>query len=199
MRFGDKGDLSYGGKIQMGAARLAVAKLLEAFGLDPDSEDLKETPRRVVEQYAELFAGLYMDPPKMTTFRSDTDHTEVVLLKDIFYTSTCSHHMAPFTGKAHVAYVPGKLLSGLSKLARIVDYYAARPQLQERMATQVADLMEKELKPKGVAVMLTGSHGCVQTRGANKAGAQMVTTILRGVFDKSNSRFRDDFFKGVQA
>lgn len=198
MRFGEKGDLSYGGAINVDKARAAVVKLLGAFGLDPSSPDMLETPRRVVEQYAELFSGLYHEPPKMTVFKSDADHTEVVLLKDIFFTSVCSHHLAPFIGKAHVAYVPGKVLSGLSKLARVVDYYAARPQLQERMATQIADFIQKALKPKGVAVMLTGSHGCVTTRGASKAGAQMVTTILRGLFDKANSRHRDDFFRGVQ-
>lgn len=199
MVFGEKGDLTYGGKVNMAMAKSAVTQLLTAFGLNVLDDDFEDTPRRVAEQYAELFAGLYHEPPRMTTFASDTDHTEVVLLKDIFYTSCCSHHLAPFVGKAHVAYVPGKKLSGLSKLARIVDYFAARPQLQERMATQIADFIETRLKPKGVAVMLTGSHGCVQTRGATKAGSQMVTTILRGVFDKANSRHRDDFFKGVQS
>lgn len=196
--FGDKGDLTYNGKVQMEQAKAAVAMLLGAYGLDVGSEDFADTPRRVAELYAELFAGLYHAPPKMTTFTSDTDHSEVVTLKNISFVSVCSHHLAPFVGKAHVAYVPGKQLSGLSKLARIVDYYGARPQLQERMATQIADFITKSLKPKGVAVMLIGSHGCVATRGALKAGSEMVTTILRGCFAKTNSRHRDDFFKGVE-
>jgi len=197
MHFGGKGDLSYEGKVDLERGKKAVRELLLSFGLDPDSPDLKETPRRVVEQYAELFGGLYMEPPKTTHFENDIDHGELVLLKDIFYTSVCSHHLAVFTGKAHVAYVPGKRLSGLSKLARIVDYYAARPQLQERMAVQVADFIERAFEPKGVAIYLAGSHGCVATRGAAKSGSIMVTTVLRGVFSVDNSRFRSDFLAAI--
>lgn len=196
-KFGDKGDLTYGGQVDMGMAQKAVAQLLAAFGLDINDEDFRETPRRVAEQYAELLAGLFHEPPKMTVFSNDVDHSELVLLKDIFFTSVCSHHLAVFSGKAHIAYVPGKKLSGLSKLARVLDYFAARPQLQERLAVQIADFIEKELRPKGVAVHLTGSHGCVATRGALKSGSSMVTTVLRGVFAKAGSRFRDDFFQGI--
>lgn len=191
--FGGKGDLSYGGAVNIALAKQAVHTLLSAFGLKVDSQDLTDTPRRVAEMYAELFAGLYHEPPKMTTFEQDASHDEVIALTDIFFTSVCSHHLAPFVGKAHIAYVPGKRLSGLSKLARIVDYYAARPQLQERMASQVADFVEKTLEPQGVAVVLTGSHGCVATRGANKSGSQMVTTVMRGLFANQESRQREDF------
>lgn len=196
-KFGDKGDLTYGAQVDMGMAKEGVIRLLSAFGLNVCDADFKDTPRRVAEMYAELFAGLYHEPPKMTVFDTDADHSEVVALNNIFYTSCCSHHLAPFVGKAHIAYVPGKKLSGLSKLARVVDYYAARPQLQERMATQIADFIQKALKPKGVAVMLLGSHGCVATRGALKAGSEMVTTILRGCFKGINSRYRDDFYRGA--
>lgn len=196
-KFGDKGDLTYGGQVDMGMAQDAVKRLLTAFGLDLKDADFKETPRRVAELYAELFSGLYHEPPKFTVFKNDIDHSELVLLRDIRFTSVCSHHLIAFSGKAHVAYVPGKTLSGLSKLARVVDYYAARPQLQERLATQVADWIQEKLRPKGVAVFLSGSHGCVVTRGAMKADSDMVTTVMRGCFH-SQERYRQDFFNAIR-
>lgn len=198
IQFGDKGDLTHTGAVDLAAARCAVRDLLRAFGLDPENVDFADTPRRVSEQYSELFAGLYMAPPKMTVFATDIDNSEVVLLKDIFFTSVCSHHLAPFVGRASVAYVPDHLLSGLSKLARIVDYFAARPQLQERMATQIADFITTKLRPRGVAVVLRGSHGCVATRGAMKAGSEMVTTVMRGCFADSTSRYREDLLHAMR-
>jgi GTP cyclohydrolase I len=196
--FGSKGDVTHGGKVDVDRAQLAVSQLLSAFGLSTEEEHLRDTPRRIVEMYSELWRGLFMDPPKLTTFEVGTRSAEMVLLKDISFVSTCSHHLLPFQGLAHVAYVPGSRLVGLSKLARIVDYYAARPQVQEELTRQIANGLSSFLKPTGVAVVLEAAHGCLTCRGAMKSGSKMVTTIMEGCFANHERHFRDDFLRALE-
>lgn len=166
----------------------AVREILSAVGEDLDREGLKGTPRRVAKMYAELFAGMRHDPNEhITVFNESYD--EVVVLRDIPFYSVCEHHLMPFIGSAHVAYLPDGQVLGVSKLARIVDCFACRPQVQERLTTQISDFLMEKLKPKGVAVVLEAAHSCMTIRGVRKPGSIMTTSALRGIF-RSDPRSR---------
>src|SRR5262245_59615484 len=159
----------------------AVREILAAVGEDPDREGLQETPARVARMYAELFSGLRQDPTTHLKKSFTQKYDEMVLVKDIDFESMCEHHLLPFMGKAHIAYLPIGKIVGLSKLARIVEVIAHRPQVQERMTEQLADLIESELHPKGVAVVLEAAHSCMTIRGIHKPGSLCTTSALRGV------------------
>lgn len=165
-------------------ARAAVRDLLIAVGEDPDREGLVDTPERVARAYEEIFAGLHQDPSEVLTKTFNEDHRELVLVRDIPVYSTCEHHLVPFYGKAHIGYIPGKLgkVTGLSKLARLVDLYAKRPQVQERLTKQVADAMVKRLQPQAVIVVIECEHLCMAMRGIRKPGATTTTSAVRGGF-----------------
>ncbi len=162
----------------------AVLEILEAVGEDPDREGLKDTPARVGRMYAELLEGMRHDPSEHLDSIFHETYDEIVLLRDIPFYSICEHHMMPFIGKAHLAYLPHGCVLGVSKLARIVDAFARRLQVQERLTDQIADFLMTNLKPKGVAVILEASHSCMTIRGIKKPGAMMVTSALRGIFKK---------------
>ncbi len=167
----------------------AVREILAAIGENPDREGLRETPARVARMYAELFGGLHQDPRRhLRKFFTETCD-EVVLVRDISFNSMCEHHMLPFMGKAHVAYLPGERVIGLSKLARVVEEVARRPQVQERMTEQIANLLVEELRAKGVAVVIEAVHTCMTIRGVRKPGAVCVTSAMKGCFrNKSSTR-----------
>ncbi|WP_405796031.1 GTP cyclohydrolase I FolE [Streptomyces sp. NBC_01506] len=163
-------------------AENAVRELLIAVGEDPDREGLRETPGRVARSYKEIFAGLWQRPEDVLTTTFDIGHDEMVLVKDIEVQSSCEHHLVPFHGVAHVGYIPsadGKI-TGLSKLARLVDVFARRPQVQERMTTQIADSLMKILEPRGVIVVVECEHMCMSMRGVRKPGAKTITSAVRG-------------------
>jgi GTP cyclohydrolase IA len=162
--------------------RAAVREILAAVGEDPDREGLLDTPDRVARMYAEMFAGLHQDPREHLRRTFTQKYDEVVLVRDIEFASMCEHHLLPFTGKAHVAYLPAGKVAGLSKLARVVDAFARRPQVQEQMTEQIADLLMEELGAKGVAVILEASHSCMTIRGARKPTSMTTTSAMRGSF-----------------
>ena len=166
----------------------AVREILAGIGEDPDREGLKETPARVARMYEEVFSGLGQDPAgSMTVFRTES-HEEMVILRDIPVYSMCEHHLLPFYGHAHVCYIPNReRLAGLSKLARVVELISKRPQLQERITTQVADTLMQVLKPMGVLVVMEAEHLCMTMRGVKKAGSRMTTSAVRGVFESSQA------------
>ena len=161
-----------------------VRELLEAIGDDPSREGLLETPRRVADMYVELFEGLEEDPGKHLRITFEAGHDEMVMVRDIAFTSLCEHHLVPFVGLAHVAYLPGPegRITGLSKLARLVEGYARRLQVQERMTTEIVEAMERELHPRGSIVVIEAEHFCMTMRGVKKAGATTVTSAVRGTF-----------------
>ncbi len=159
----------------------AVREILVAIGENPDREGLRETPARVARMYAELFSGLHEDPERHLRALFDEDHHEMVVLRDIAFNSMCEHHLMPFEGKAHIAYIPGGKVLGLSKLARLVDVFALRPQVQERLTSQIADVLAQKLNVKGCAVVLEAVHTCMTCRGVKKSGSVMVTSALRGI------------------
>lgn len=164
----------------------AVREILVAIGEDPNREGLKDTPKRVAKMYEEVFAGLNVDPMSEITVFETEGHEEMVILRDIPFYSMCEHHLLPFNGKAHVAYIPRKdRLAGLSKLARVVESISRRPQLQERITTQIADTLMKVLRPQGVFVIVEAEHLCMTMRGVKKPGSRMTTSAVRGVFQKS--------------
>ncbi|MET0884333.1 MAG: GTP cyclohydrolase I FolE [Acidimicrobiales bacterium] len=165
----------------------AVRELLIAIGENPDRDGLRDTPSRVARAYAETFAGLRMRPEEVLTTTFDIGHDELVLVKDIEVWSTCEHHLVPFNGVAHIGYIPSQdgRITGLSKLARLVDAYARRPQVQERLTTQIADEIERTLQPKGVLVVIEAEHLCMSMRGVRKPGATTVTSAVRGLFRDS--------------
>jgi len=165
-------------------AEAAVRELLIAVGEDPDRPGLQDTPARVARAYAETFAGLWQDPGEILSTTFDEDHDELVLVKDIPMYSTCEHHLVPFHGVAHVGYIPGEdgRVTGLSKLARLVEVYARRPQVQERMTSQIADALDDVLKPRGVLVVIEAEHLCMAMRGVRKPGSRTVTSAVRGIF-----------------
>ncbi len=164
----------------------AVRDILEAIGEDPDREGLIGTPDRIARMYEEIYCGLEEDPKKhLEIFFQDEKHEELVLVKDIPFYSTCEHHLVPFLGKAHVAYIPkGGKLTGLSKLARVVETVARRPQLQERITKTVADSIMEVLQPYGVIVVVEAEHMCMTMRGIKKAGSKTITSAVRGIFEK---------------
>lgn len=159
----------------------AVREMLLAIGEDPDRDGLRKTPSRVARMYAELFAGLHDDPERHLETTFDENHHEMVVLRDVSFNSMCEHHLMPFEGKAHIAYIPGGKIIGLSKLARIVDAFAKRPQVQERLTSQIADLLAQKVLVKGCAVVLEAVHTCMTCRGVKRPGSVMVTSALRGV------------------
>lgn len=176
---GDEGTI---GEFDEKRAEAAVRELLIAVGEDPDREGLLETPARVARAYKEIFAGLYQKPEEVLTTTFDLGHDEMVLVKDIEVMSSCEHHLVPFHGVAHVGYIPsldGKI-TGLSKLARLVDVYARRPQVQERLTTQIADSLMEILDPRGCIVVIECEHMCMTMRGVRKPGAKTITSAVRG-------------------
>ncbi|PYE19961.1 GTP cyclohydrolase I [Williamsia limnetica] len=168
-------------------AERAVRELLIAVGEDPDRDGLKETPARVARAYQEMFGGLHSDPDEVLATTFDVGHDELVLVKDIPMYSTCEHHLVSFHGVAHVGYIPGASgqVTGLSKLARVVDLYARRPQVQERLTTQIADAIVRKLEPRGVIVVIEAEHLCMAMRGIRKPGASTTTSAVRGQFKTS--------------
>jgi GTP cyclohydrolase IA len=169
----------------------AVREILAAVGEDPDREGLQQTPMRVARMYAEVFSGLHENPRQhLKTFFAER-YDELVVLRDIPFHAMCEHHLLPFAGDAHIAYLPDGRIVGISKLARVVEAYARRPQVQERMTNQIADLMMEELHAKGVAVLLRATHLCMTCRGVKKPGSLMVTSALRGTC-KSDARTRGE-------
>jgi GTP cyclohydrolase I len=160
----------------------ATREILLAIGEDPDREGLLETPRRVADAYAELFAGLHDDPRRHLRVTFDEHHKEMVVLRDIPFASVCEHHLLPFTGHAHIGYIPKGRVVGLSKLARLVNGYARRPQVQERMTSEIADAIMEEIDADGCGVVIESVHTCMTIRGVGKPGAAMVTSAMRGGF-----------------
>jgi GTP cyclohydrolase IA len=171
-------------------AEAAVRELLVAVGEDPDREGLLETPARVARAYRELLVGMRMNPEEVLTTTFDLGHDEMILVKDIELWSMCEHHLVPFTGVAHVGYIPNEngRITGLSKLARLVDVYARRPQVQERLTTQVADAMMEILEARGAIVVIEAEHLCMTMRGVRKPGSKTVTSAVRGVMHNAATR-----------
>jgi GTP cyclohydrolase I len=162
----------------------AVREILEAIGEDPEREGLVRTPQRVAEMYEEIFAGLADDPAEHLAVTFAADHDEMIMVKDIPLYSVCEHHLAPFLGRAHLAYIPNAngRITGLSKLARLVDSYARRPQVQERLTSEIADRINEKLAPRGVLVVVEAEHLCMSMRGVHKPGTTTVTSAVRGLF-----------------
>ena len=162
----------------------AVSEILEAIGEDPTRDGLLETPARVARMYAEICAGLHQDPSEHLITQFEADHDEMVMVRDIPLYSLCEHHLIPFLGTAHVAYIPGHdgTITGLSKIARLVDGFAKRPQVQERLTKQVADALETTLNPRGVLVVIQAEHLCMSMRGVRKPGSSTVTSSVTGIF-----------------
>ena len=179
-------------KLANPALEKAVKEILSAIGDDPNREGLKDTPKRVARMYAELFAGMNKDPGKELTVFHEADHEEMVMVKDIPFYSMCEHHLVPFFGKAHVVYIPtrGKV-TGLSKLVRVIEGFAKRPQVQERLTSQIADCLMEGLKPQGVMIVIEAEHLCMSMRGVKKPGAITTTSALRGIFQK-NAKTRSE-------
>jgi GTP cyclohydrolase I len=176
----------------------AITSLLTSVGEDPQRDGLRNTPARVARMYAELLSGYHIDPGSLINGALfDVDYDEMVVVKSIEYYSLCEHHLLPFYGHAHVAYIPRNKVLGLSKIPRVVDMFARRLQVQERMTRQIADFLENVLHPQGVAVVVEGAHLCAMMRGVKKANARMVTSSLIGRF-KSDARTRAEFFEHVR-
>ena len=188
------------GEFDQRKAEEAVERLLEAIGEDPGREGLKDTPRRVAEMYREIFAGIHEDPEAVLDVTFEAGHNEMVMVRNIPLQSMCEHHLVPFIGKAHVAYIPSKegRITGLSKLARLVQLLAKRPQVQERLTTQVADTIDDVLQPRGVFVVMEAEHLCMTMRGVRAPGSVTVTSAVRGVF-KSDARTRAEAMSHLRA
>lgn len=159
-----------------------VTLILEAIGADLDCKDIKATPQRVARMYEEIYAGMKQNAADALSVVLEEEHDEIILVKDIPFYSVCEHHLVPFFGVAHIAYLPNKKITGLSKLARVVDVFAKRIQVQERMTAQIADAIMDRLQPQGVVVVVEAEHLCMTMRGAKKPGAKTVTSVLRGIF-----------------
>ena len=168
--------------VDLGRIESAVREILIAIGEDPGRDGLVDTPRRVAKMYSEVFSGLHQDPGHHLTVTFEAGHDEMVMVKDIPLYSVCEHHLIPWIGKAHVAYIPNGKVIGLSKIPRVLDVLAKRPQMQERLTEELADLLMRELSPKGVAVVIEGTHSCMTIRGVNKPNSSFVTSAMRGVF-----------------
>jgi len=177
-------------------AEAAIRTLLRYAGDDPDREGLQGTPDRVVRSYDEFFAGYFIDPVETLarTFEEIEGYDEMVVLRDIDFTSHCEHHMVPIIGKAHIAYLPNRRVVGISKLARVLEVFAKRLQIQEKMTAQVANTINTVLQPRGVAVVIDSAHQCMTTRGVNKSGVTMVTSTLLGAF-RDNPDTRQEFYR----
>ncbi len=172
--------------VDLGRIEKAVREILIAVGEDPDRDGLVRTPARVARAYAELFAGLRVDPGQVLTTTFEANHEELVLVRDIDVMSLCEHHLLPFHGVAHIGYIPGAngRITGLSKLARLVEVFARRPQVQERLTSQIADLLMAKLDPRGVIVVLNCEHMCMAMRGIQKSGARTITSAVRGALQR---------------
>lgn len=175
----------------------AVASIIEAVGENLEREGLKGTPKRIADMYAEVFAGIYEDPKEELRVGFEEGHREMVILKDIPFYSMCEHHFLPFYGIVHVGYIPSGRVVGASKLGRVVEILAKRPQLQERLTTQIANTIVEVLEPKGVAVIVQAEHLCMTMRGVKKPGSNIVTSAMRGLFQK-NPLTRSEFLSLVQ-
>ncbi|MEZ6094066.1 MAG: GTP cyclohydrolase I FolE [Pirellulaceae bacterium] len=175
----------------------AVREILEAVGEDPNRAGLLETPRRVARMYAEMFSGLHAVPARHLEVVFPEEYDEMVLIRDIPFTSMCEHHLLPFSGVAHVAYIPNGKVTGLSKIARVVDEISKRPQVQERMTQEIADLVNDHLSTTGVAVVVSAEHSCMSIRGIKKPGSRTVTSALRGIF-KDNESTRAEFMSLIK-
>ncbi|MCY0904169.1 GTP cyclohydrolase I FolE [Arthrobacter sp. H14-L1] len=188
----DGGTAKAGGAPHVDLPRIekAVREILLAIGEDPDRSGLIDTPKRVAKAYREVFAGLHQDPADVLATTFDIAHEEMVLVKDIPFYSTCEHHLVPFHGSAHVGYIPSLegRVTGLSKLARLVDVYAKRPQVQERLTTQIVEALVKHLKPRGAIVVVECEHMCMSMRGVRKPGAKTVTSAVRGLLHEPATR-----------
>jgi GTP cyclohydrolase I len=186
-----------GAAIDLGAAEIAAAEFLEALGISLDNASMRDTPGRMARAYAELFSPRPFD---LTTFDNDEGYDELVLARSIPVRSVCEHHLLPFVGVAHVGYLPGDRILGLSKLARIVEHFACRPQVQERLTKQIADWLAEHLQPKGVGVVIEAEHSCMTLRGVQAAGSNTVTSTLLGSL-RQDGRSRGEFFAlaGVNA
>jgi GTP cyclohydrolase IA len=178
-------------KFDQSRAEVAIRELLYAIGEDPERDGLRETPSRVARAYREMFAGLYTDPDSVLNTMFDEEHDELVIVKEIPMYSICEHHLVSFHGVAHVGYIPGKdgRVTGLSKIARMVDLYAKRPQVQERLTSQIADALVRQLDPSGLIVVVEAEHLCMAMRGVRKPGAVTTTSAVRGLF-KTNAASR---------
>jgi len=175
--------------VDLGRIERAVREILEAIGEDPDREGLRRTPERVASMYAEVFAGLRQSPREHLAVTFAADHDEMVMVRDIPLYSICEHHLIPFIGKAHVAYIPNEAgrIAGLSKLVRLVEAYARRPQVQERLTSQIADQLVDSLQPRGVLVVIEAEHLCMSMRGVQKPGTTTVTSAVRGLFRENKA------------
>jgi GTP cyclohydrolase I len=189
--------VSHPGTIDQARIQAAVHELIAAVGEDVSREGLRETPRRIAEMYAEIFAGLYSDPARLLDVKFEEGHDEMVILKDIPFYSMCEHHFLPFHGLAHVGYIPDSNVVGISKIARVVEQFAKRPQVQERLTCQIADCILESLQPDGVAVVVEAEHLCMTMRGVKKPGSRMVTSAMRGHFKKRDVT-RSEFLALVQ-
>jgi GTP cyclohydrolase I len=171
----------------------AVRLILEGIGEDPDREGVRDTPRRVADMFEEIFSGVGVDPTPIATVVPGANFDEMIMVKDIPLQSLCEHHLLPFNGKAHVAYIPNKdgRITGLSKIARVVDILSKRPQVQERLTTEIADTIEQALDPRGVFVMIEAEHLCMTMRGVKKPGSVTVTSAVRGLF-RNDARTRQE-------
>ena len=179
--------------------RKAIKEIIEAIGDDPKREGLAETPERVAEMYTELFAGMKQDPKEELRVGFELGHREMVVLRDIPFYSMCEHHLLPFYGVAHIGYIPnheGRII-GISKLARVVEIISKRPQLQERMTTEIADAIMDAIKPEGVAVVIQAEHLCMIMRGIKKPGSNVITSAIRGIFSRKAAS-RAEFFSIIQ-
>lgn len=187
------------GEIDQPRIEAAVREILAAIGEDPERDGLLKTPARVARMYAEICGGLHQNPDEHLQTTFEAEHDEMVMVRDIPMYSLCEHHLAPFIGKAHVAYIPGTdgRVIGLSKFARLVDGYARRPQVQERLTRQVADAMQNSLDPKGVMVVIEAEHLCMSMRGVKQAGSTTVTSAVRGLF-RSSVATREEAMRFIQ-
>lgn len=185
------GDSASTGSIDRARIEAAVREILAAVGEDPGRDGLVRTPSRVAEMYAEIFSGLHDDPARHLSVTFEADHDEMIMVRDIPLYSICEHHLVPFHGRAHVAYIPGHdgRITGLSKLARLVDGFSKRPQVQERLTSQIADAMVEALGPRGVLVVIEAEHLCMGMRGVRKPGSITLTSAVRGIF-KENAATR---------
>jgi GTP cyclohydrolase I len=188
--------LTTNGVINQEKIAAGVRMILEAIGEDPEREGLRDTATRVAKMYTDLFQGLHANPRDYLTVLFDEQHDEMVLVKDVPFYSMCEHHLLPFYGKAHVAYIPRGKVVGLSKIVRVVEAFARRPQVQERLTSQIADLLMDTLDAYGVAVVVEASHTCMTMRGVKKPGANVVTSVMRGIF-KTNQATRSEFMSLV--
>ena len=177
------------GRVDRATIEASFAAILEAIGEDPARDGLKNTPRRVADMYAEIFSGIGKDPKDELDVLFEVGHDEMIMVRDISLVSFCEHHLIPFVGQAHVAYIPNEKgqITGLSKLVRVVDVLARRPQVQERLTTQIADAIEEVLDPRGVLVVIEAEHLCMSIRGVRKPGSQTVTSAVRGMFRRNEA------------